>query len=102
MCQRKWESHSLNTDETSARDFLIALAIARFLEDLLQSTHFLRFLQEQPHGLFQVLESLLLGAATGGNIQLQGMSHIAASLFENAGGELNLHCFVRLMLTPKK
>jgi len=49
------------------------------------------FLGKQPHSLLEVLEGLLFAAAARGNIQFQRVGHIGASLFENPGGEFNLH-----------
>ena len=93
MRQRKRESYALHADELRSGDLLLPLAIARFLEDLIQSTHFLGFFEKQPNGFLEILEGLLLRAPAGGNIQLHRVSHVGAPFLENAGGELNLHSF---------
>jgi hypothetical protein len=91
MRQRKREGYTLHTDRLGSRDLLPGLAIAGFFEDLVQRTHLPGFFQEQSYGLFQVPKRLLLAAPAGGHVQLQGVGHKAAALFENARGELNLH-----------
>jgi hypothetical protein len=46
---------------------------------------------KQPDGFLEVLERTLLGAAARGNIELASMRHVCSALFEDLGGELNLH-----------
>ncbi len=78
MRQRKRESHALHTDELGTGDLPLALGVAGFV-------------QEQPYSFLEVLQGLFFGAATRGHVQLQGVRHVGAPLFEDAGFELNLH-----------
>ena len=91
MRQWKRESYSLHTDELGAGNLPLTLAVASLFEDLLQRAHPFGFFHEQPHSFFEVPKSLLFTAAARGNVQFKSLSHEAAPLFENAGGELNLH-----------
>ena len=68
------------------------------LYDLWKQQHALLLFQKEPHGLFKIPKRLFFAAAARGNIQLQGLGNKGTSLFENPGGELNLHKLVRLRL----
>lgn len=91
MSRHKRESHSLHTDEFPADDLPVSSAETGFFQDHIQSPHLPGFFQEQPHGLFEVLQGLIFGAAARGHVELQRVSHETAFFFENVDRELNVH-----------
>src|SRR5471030_1006298 len=68
-----------------------ARATARLLQNPVERSQFVCLFQKQPDGFLEVLERTLLGAAARGNIELARMRHVGSALFEDLGGELNLH-----------
>jgi hypothetical protein len=93
--ERERESHALHTEELRASDLPFRPAVARFFKNLFERAHLFGLFQEQPHGLFQILERLVFAATARGNVQLQSVSYKGAALFENAGCELSPHRLAR-------
>jgi hypothetical protein len=91
MRQRQRESHSLYGDEVGAGPSFADACRSPILRGSVPGIHSLGFLEEQSNGLFEVPEGLFFTAAARGDVQLQGVSYIAATFFENASSELNLH-----------
>ena len=91
MRQRKRESHTLHADELGACYLVLALAVTRFFQNLIERTHPLGFLQEEPDRLFKVMERLLLGSAAGRQVEFARVCQETLAFLEDLGSELNLH-----------
>jgi len=71
-------------------------------EDLFQGADLFRFFEEKPDGFLEVSARLFSAAAARGNVQLRGVRHEGAALFEDARCGLNLHAGESLMLERER
>ena len=89
--RRQGQGNPLHAEKLRTVDPGLSLGVSGLLQNLLQGPHFLCFFQEQLHRFFEIPHGLVLGAATGGDIEFQGVGYENAAFFENEGGELDFH-----------